>query len=172
MNQVIRIVADWLASPSQGVNVLLPLVPRGTDPEPPAVTVEDESRYPRAARGRVLDDDAIPRLVVGMRWATLGQEVVSDDGYFRAEVLIWYARRHPDPVVVRRDGNHTLRAASWALRRFRALDANHTAREQDQVRLLLADPIQWEPWTPGEDDTVQLGLLVLPITGRDLATLP
>lgn len=169
MNELVRIVADWLEDTTYGVNAQLALVPRdANDPQPGAVTVFDETRDNRPARGRVPDASGdVPALTVSLRGMTHLSETITDDGYLQAELMIQFAAKHVDAWRAKRDGHTTLRAAAWSLRYLRRTDANHAARLRNSLALIGIDPVRFEPWFERIDDTLVVGTLVVPVTARD-----
>ena len=169
MMDLVRIVSDWLENGTNGVNALLPSVPRdGGDPQPANVLVYDETRDNRPARGRLPDADTdLPALVVGMRTLTQGREIVTDDGYLDAELVIQYAAKNVDAYKAKRDGYTVLRAASWSLRRLRRSDLTVAGRTRNQVTLITVEPVRFEPWFERVDDTLIVGTLAVPVTARD-----
>lgn len=169
MNEIVRLVADWLEDGTNGVNALLASVPRdGGDPLPTSVTIYDETRDNRPARGRVPDGATdLPAVTVALRGVTVMAEQVTDDGYCSAEVVVQYAAKNVDAWKAKRDGNYVLRAVAWSLRRLRRLDANAAGRLRNQVALGVIDPIRLEPWVERIEDTLIVGSVVMPVTARD-----
>lgn len=169
MMDLVRIVANWLEDGTNGVNALLASVPRdGGDPLPTSVLVYDETRDNRPARGRLPEADTdLPALVIGMRTLTFMQEIVTDDGYLSAELVLQYAAKNVDAYKAKRDGYTVLRAASWSLRRLRRSDVSVAGRTRNQVTLLTMDPVRFEPWFERVDDTLIVGTLAVPVTARD-----
>lgn len=172
MNEAVRLVADWLEDGTNGVNALLASVPRdGADPLPTSVTVNDETRDNRIARGRV-PESGLPVVVVLSQAATvLDQSVVTDDGFFAVDLVIQYAAKDLDAYEAKRDGNYVLRAVMWSLRRLRRTDANAAARVRNQVALIDLGPIRLESWVEQTEDLVIVGSLVVPVTLRDYYAL-
>lgn len=167
MNELTRIVADWLEDGTNGVNAQLALVPRdGGDPQPANVTVVDETRDNRPARGRV-PEDGLPSVVVAMQAMTHLTEQVTDDGYLAADVVVQYAAKNVDAWKVKRDGNTVLRAVMWSLRKLRRTDANHASRLRNQVALITIDPVRFDPWFERVEDTLVVGTVTVPVTARD-----
>ena len=169
MNEIIRMVADWLDDGTHGVNAQLDLVPRDVgDPQPADVAVLDETRDNRPARGRVPDGAGdLPALTVGLRGLTHLTENVTDDGLLQAEVVIQYAAKNIDGYVARRDGYTVLRAAAWSLRLLRRADVGHADRTRNSPTLITVEPIRLEPFFERIDDTLVVGTLTVPITARD-----
>lgn len=167
MNELIRIVADWLEDGTNGVNAQLALVPRdGGDPQPGNVTILDETRDNRPARGRV-PEDGTPVVTVAMQGATHLTETVTDDGFLAAELVIQYAAKNLDAWKAKRDGNTTLRAVAWSLRKLRRTDGNAAARLRNSVALIGIDPVRFDPWFERVEDTLVVGTLTVPVTARD-----
>jgi hypothetical protein len=167
MNEIVRIVADWLEDATNGVNAQLDLVPRDNgDTQPADVAIMDETRDPRAGRGRVPDDSA-PVITVALQGMTHLTEVITDDGYLAAEVVVQYAAKNVETWKAKRDGNYVLRAAAWSLRRLRRADVSHAGRTRNSVALITVDPIRFDPWFERVDDTLVIGTLTVPVTARD-----
>jgi hypothetical protein len=169
MNELVRIVADWLEDGTNGVNAQLALVPRdGGDPQPVNVLVYDETRDNRPARGRVPEGAAeLPAITVALQGLTHLTEQVTDDGYLAAEIVVQYAAKNVDAWKAKRDGNYTLRAAAWSLRKLRRTDGNAAARLRNSVALIGIDPVRFDPWFERVDDTLVVGTLTVPVTARD-----
>jgi len=119
--EVVRSVADWLASGSTGINVEIANVPRdGGDAAPTNVAaVLDETRSDIVALKRIPDDQATPFVLV---W-------VPDDGDFKAvnqakqdadsfPVMVAYVDRDTNAAAAVRDGSYVLRAIRRSLNRF------------------------------------------------------
>jgi hypothetical protein len=167
MNELVRIVADWLEDATYGINTQLDSVPRDNgDDQPADVTIMDETRDPRAGRGRV-PDDAAPVVTVSVQGITHLTETLTDDGYLAAEIVVQYAIKNAEAWKAKRDGNYTLRAAAWSLRQLRRQDVGHAGRTRNSITLLTVDPIRFDPWFERVDDTLVVGTLTVPITARD-----
>jgi hypothetical protein len=130
------------------------------------VTVVDETRDSRPGRGRI-PEDTDPVLVVGMQSVEQMTEQVTDDGYLSAEIVVQYATKNVDVWKAKRDGNYTLRAVAWSLRRLRRLDGNAAARIRNQVALIRIDPIRFDPWFDQVESTLIVGTVTVPVTARD-----
>lgn len=173
MNEALRIVADWLGDPTNGINALLPAVPRDVgDAQPPNVTIQDETRHNRPARGRIPKLAATtPVVMLGAEQLQGPQEFVTDDGYFVANLSLLYAwAGSDDAYVITQAGFYSLRAAWWSLRRFRKLEVNNPARKRNGIILFETLQISLNPWVLTETDTLLVGGLLLSISGRDSNT--
>jgi hypothetical protein len=167
MNELVRIVADWLEDATYGVNAQLDLVPRDNgDAQPADVTIVDETRDNRPARGRVPEGDG-PVVTVAMQGLTHMTETVMEDGYLAADIVVQYAAKNVDAWKAKRDGNYTLRAVAWSLRRLRRTDANAAARVRNSVAVIALDPVRFDPWFERVEDTLVVGTLTVPVTARD-----
>ena len=167
MNELVRLVADWLEDTTYGVNAQLALVPRdGGDAQPTSVVIVDETRDPRPGRGRVPQDDT-PVVTVALQAMTHLTETITDDGYLSGEVIVQYAAKNVEAWKAKRDGNYVLRAVAWSLRRLRRMDANAAGRLRNNVALIGIDPIRFEPWFERVDDTLIVGTVTVPLTARD-----
>ena len=88
MNELVRMVADWLEDGTNGVNAQLDLVPRDNgDDQPADVVIVDETRDARPGRGRVPQDD-VPIVTVALASLTHMTEVITDDGYMAGEIVV------------------------------------------------------------------------------------
>lgn len=172
MNEAIRVVADWFEHGTHGINALLASVPRdGGDPLPANVSVYDETRDNRIARGRV-PETGLPAVLVSSRTArVLDESRVTDDGFFAVDLVVQFAGKDIDAYKAKRDGNYTLRAAMWSLRRLRRQDASSASRLRNQVALIDLGPMLLDPWTEGTEDTWVVGGFVVPTTWRDYFAL-
>jgi len=174
MNEPVRMIADWLESPTTGVNAILDTLPRdGGDAVPADVFVYDETRDDRPARGRMPEDDAgLPAVVVFWRSAThLPRPVVQDDGYYEGEVVVRYVAKGLDASAVKQAGGYVLRAVLWSLRQYRATDVGHASRTRNSVFVQDVGPARIEPWYDTVEDTVTVGTVVVPVTWRDFASI-
>lgn len=98
MLEVIRIVADWLANPTYGVNAVLPSLPRGVgEAAPPAVAaILDETRDGPTALDLPPDPDAYPErypalLVRTLRPTDIAPSQVTLIALGDCSILIQYA---------------------------------------------------------------------------------
>lgn len=138
--EIVRIVADWLRDPVNGVNALLPGIPLVADDAatpPPPVLIEDETRQPDPATRRVNQDEAdqeapYDKPILSVLVSDPGQ---SDDDQpssgadrdARATLLVWYLTPEKDEATAMRHASYTLRAALQSLRRLHQVDpANRT----------------------------------------------
>lgn len=169
MNELVRIVADWLEGATHGVNTQLASVPRDAgDAAPGSVTIYDETRDNRPARGRVPDGTTdLPALTVSLRAVTHLTETITDDGHLSADIMVQYAAKNVDAWKAKQAGYYTLRAAAWSLRQLRRADVGAAGRTRNSITLITVDPIRFEPWFERIDDTLVVGTLVVPITARD-----
>lgn len=94
-------------------------------------------------------------------------EQVTDDGHLSAEIVVQYATKNVDVWKAKRDGNYTLRAVAWSIRRLRRLDGNAAARIRNQVALIRIDPIRFDPWFDQVESTLIVGTVTVPVTARD-----
>jgi len=173
MIEPVRILADWLEDATHGVNAKLATVPRDVgDAQPPAVTVYDETRDDRIARGRVADpEDTLPAVYVTLRNAALLPESqVMDDGFFNADLLIRYVTRQSDASRAKQEAFYTLRAAAWSVRRLHRLDGSHASRTRNSVVLTRVLTVSYEPTLEEVEDALLVGTLIVPCEWRDFGT--
>lgn len=162
--ETVRIIADWLAHPTFGVNAVRLAVPRDTGVEIfPAVTVLDSTRDGRVARGGVpaLTPSEFPALLV----TPADQPVEQGSPVVRpwppdtvVTVLIRYATQQLDTARAEREASQTIRAV-W--RAIGSLITQRTAVERAGVLVIGARSLQAATlYESTEDGTVTGGVLV------------
>lgn len=138
----VRMVADWLASPTSGVNAMLAALDLdGADPVPPTVTVYDATNNLEVAFGRI--PATRPCVTVSMyRVSDIDPRPVQGDARdFKPELLVRFGDTDDQTEIGVRNRSYTLRAILQSLDRFHR-DENVAARQRNQVQLIAADAIQ------------------------------
>jgi len=170
MNEPVRLIADWLADPINGVGALLAAVPRDTgDPLPGTVAVMDETRDEAAAPGQFPDPGTGVVVTVALHTGRVFDgSAAQNSGHGSWNLLVRIGLRATNMADAKRDGNYVLRAVLWSLRKYRQLDPNGPEHTRNSFRLLLpgeADVLQW--WEAIEDTLVSAAILVPFTTSHD-----
>ncbi|MFN2327032.1 MAG: hypothetical protein ABR551_14300 [Gemmatimonadales bacterium] len=164
-----RILADWLASVTTGVNVKIPLVPLdGADTAPANVTVVDETRNDDVALGRL--PDTLPCVAVSVQEIEYQDPVqphVTDQVTARVTVLIRYGQRVIDGSTGLTDASYTLRAVLMSLRELHT-NEQAAARARGSVHLISCDDLRQVPLTQEVEDAWVTGALRATYTMYDL----
>lgn len=116
--QTIERVATWLANGTNGVNAILPNVPRiGSDTQPANVTILDERQHGAAARGQFKRDQSFPVLEIQLE-QDIDFNPAVDFAVRDAHVpiLIAYATKNQDSAAAARDSYYTLVAVERSLK--------------------------------------------------------
>lgn len=165
-----RILADWLAHGTFGVNAKIPGVPRdGADTVPPNVTVVDETRNDSVAMGRL--PSTLPCVAVSVQEIEHSDPVqphVTNEVAAKVTVLIRYGQRIVDEDKGLTDASYTLRAV---LRSLRELHTNEqaAARARGSVHLISCDDLRQVPLTQEVDDAWVTGAIRATYTMYDIA---
>lgn len=141
----IRIVADWLAGASNGVNTLAALVPRFVgDPAPAVATVYDETRHGWVARNQVPGPEtkaiATPAVIVQSLTSVFGahlpQPLPEGGNFLEGEltIVVQLLQRDDDTEKAVTEAMYLLRAIRDSLVLLNA-GANEAARTACGVRL-------------------------------------
>jgi hypothetical protein len=176
----IRMIADWLAIASYGVNALLPSVPRDVGDLQPAdiAHVYDESRTGWLARSddvpqeicadgpvlavSVLDDATMqsnPQLAI-QHWTNTGLPIV-----------VRYLGKNVDSAKGYCDASYSLRAAKSSLLLL-ALHENLASRERNKVRIARLEDIRIVPMKQPLKDVWVWGGLAASAALQDVIATP
>lgn len=173
----VRIVADWLADATNGVNALLARVPRDAgDPVPPAVTIYDETRHGWVTRATVPRFDgsgiALPGLMVLAHQQTeLQPEDPTDaDRWLRPQLLIRYVDREVASEQGAAAASYTYRAVVGALDRL-ADNAHAAARTRNGIELAGRLQCHYVAQSSPLGDAVVTGALLVQYDARDATLL-
>lgn len=155
-----RILADWLADATYGVNAKLPDVPLdGSDTVPGDVTVADDTRDDAVAQGRL--PDALPCVAVSVEEVEYRDPVqphVTDHVEARVTVLIRYGQRASDNSTGVADASYTLRGVLMALRELHT-NEQHAARTRGSVHLVSCEDLRQVPLTQEVGDAWVTGAI-------------
>jgi hypothetical protein len=167
----VRMIADWLADGTQGVNALLPTTPRDAgDAQPANVTIIDQSRDDNVARNQAPAATALPAIAVEVdRVDELDGQVatITADGHLLVRVR--YLTSNTASAAAMRDAMYVLRTVLRSLRQFFALSASDSRRVRNSVYLESCLDLATAPmWAPIEDAFVA-GAVLATIQLRDLA---
>lgn len=171
--EAVRIVADWLAHSTEGVNAIRASVPRDTGVStPPAVTVLDSTRDGRVARGGVpaLEPSEFPALLVSpsdepIEQQAIGSKPFAPDG--RMAVLVRVASNKVDTAEAERDTSQLCRAIQAALPRLVTTAAGEAARTRAAVQLISIESLATRPLYEANEDAVVTGAIAVTLRVRD-----
>ena len=165
-----RILADWLADVTNGVNAKLPDVPLdGADLVPANVTVVDETRNDDVALGRL--PDTLPCVAVSVQeieYADPVQPHVTNEVSARVTVLVRYGQRTVDGSTGLSEASYTLRAVLMSLRELHT-NEQAAARARGSVHLISCEDLRQVPLTQEIDDAWVTGAVRATYTIYDLA---
>lgn len=172
-NEVVRIVADWLADATYGVNAYAATVPRDAgDAAPPEVTVIDQTRDPKAARERnaAKEDAEDPGWEVAVAladpietaWATTTDADADAIGLF-----IGIKGRQDESDLAVQHLNYLTRATRRSLAEL-FTNANELSRRRNSVHLVGLPRVRHHAPESGGDEQIMGGLDVT-IVARDYA---
>ena len=172
--EAVRIVADWLADSTNGVNALLASVPREADTAvPPAVTVFDSSRHGFVARGQIPESiERLPALLVSPADQSMDQ-VSPAARPFPADttitLLVRYATQRQDTAQAERDASLTIRAIWRSIGMLMQSNATtEAARNRNSVQLWTVSSMQAATLYQDNQDTVVTGGVLVTCRVRDL----
>lgn len=174
--ETVRILADWLADPTYGLNAVRPSVPKDTDvTDFPTVQVFDSTRDGRVTRGGVpnLEPADFPCVLVSPADQPIedtNPTVAPWPSDTTVTVLVRYATRVVDAAKGERDASQTLRAVRRCIRRL-ILDGRtvllpgqtspDSACRRADVQLISVERLQAATlYESTEDATVTGGVLV------------
>lgn len=163
-----RLVADWLADATTGVNACLLALPLdGSDARPvPFASITDETRDGPTARGEF--PTARPALAVSI---DVIQELdgtvvtVTRDGHLKIRLRV--AVDNPDTAAAMTAMGYYLRAALRSLRKLFEVDESLRVRNQIYLETCITLALQTYP-PPAESGTVT-GAILATLQLRDLA---
>ena len=171
LTTAVRIVADWLASATTGINATLYGTPRDPDVGVPGfVTVYDETRHPEVARAQI--PDQLPALLV----TTTAQPYTAASPMVRpfppdyiGEIGIRYATETVDTAQGFNESSLLHRAILRSLGQLWTTAAGEAARVRLQVQLVEMRDARLELYQANDDSRITLGL-ILTVRVRDLYT--
>lgn len=139
--EVVRIIADWLADATYGVNAMLAEVPRDNgDPQPADVTIADETRHDWVSRGvatkTVLDAGPYIAVAVYQPMTADGLDNATGFTYQPGEIPIAIRdiRADSDSSAANLASGITMRAVRWSLNLLRD-HAHRSSRIRNLVQL-------------------------------------
>jgi hypothetical protein len=160
--ETVRIVADWLAHGTHGLNAVRTSVPKDTGiADFPAVTVLDSTRDGRVARGGVpnLAPSEFPCVLVTPADQPLNQTSpgVTPASYFTVPVLVRFATRELDTAKAERDASQVIKTVSRQLRRLFDTAAGEAARTRADVQLHAMTSLDVQTLYEAAEDTIVTG---------------
>jgi hypothetical protein len=165
--ETVRIVADWLANGTFGVNAVRTSVPKDTGvTDFPAVQIFDSTRDGRIGRGGIpqMLPTELPALLVTPADSPLEQTNPASRPFppdATVTVLVRYVTRGLDTALAERHTSQTIKAVWWQLPQLMLTSAGETARTRAQVQLYGITNMQAATlYEAAEDTTVSGGVLV------------
>jgi len=168
--ETVRILADWLADPTYGINAVRASVPKDAGvADFPAVTILDSTRDGRIGRGGVpnLTAAEFPALLVSPSDQPVDQQAPGVRPFApdaTITVLIRYATNVLDTAVAERDASQTIKAIWWQMAQLDVTAAGELAKDRtaSKVQLLYLQSMQAATLYEAANDTI--------VTGGVLAT--
>lgn len=169
LTEAVRVVADWLAHATHGVNAQLSTVPKdGGMSSAAMVTIYDETRHPEVARGQV--PDTLPALLVSTS-ATPLNTVSNAVRPFPADAEIELGIRYAVSRAATDQSTTDLAQIDRAVRRslgaLWTTAAGESARARNSVHLISWRSYRLELYQ-ANDDTHVTAAMVVTITARDV----
>lgn len=169
LTESVRVVADWLAHATYGVNAQLATVPCDTGVTAAAtVTIYDETRHPEVARGQL--PDALPALLV----STSATPLTTQSNAVRPfpadtdlELGIRYAVSRAATDQSTTDVAQIDRAVRRSLGTLFTTAAGESARARNSVHLISWRSYRLELYQ-ANDDTHVTAAMVVTLTARDV----
>lgn len=162
ITETVRIIADWLAHGTYGVNAYLPSVPREAGITQAAnVTIYDETRHPEVARGQV--PDSLPALLVTTLATPVDQQSPNVQPFpadSTVSIGIRYATQASNTANATNDMAQIARAIPKSLRALWTTTAGQTARVRNQVGLYEMRDYRIEFYQTNDDVTVLCGAML------------
>jgi len=169
LTEAVRVVADWLAHATYGVNAQLTTMPRDAGITAAAsVTVYDETRHPEVARGQV--PDLLPALLVSTSATPLtntSNAVRPFPADSEIELGIRYAVSRAATDQSTTDVAQLDRAVRRSLGALFTTAAGESARARNSVHLISWRSYRLELYQ-ANDDTHVTAAMVLTVMARDV----
>lgn len=161
-----RILADWLAGTTSGVNAKLDTLDYdGADPAPTDVaTIADETRNQAVARERL--PTPLPCLALSVERFRQDGEVRTTVRDGSVTVLIRYGVSNSNTATATRDGYYTMRAVVESLRELHK-PANVASRTRNGRCLLACEELEFVPLYQALEDGQVTAALRATYTTRD-----
>lgn len=171
LTTAIRIVAEWLASPTTGINATLYGVPREPDvPLPPIIAVYDETRHPEVARAQV--PDQLPALLISTTATPLTAAAPMARPFppdYLVDLAIRYATETADTAAAFNETALVHRAIMRALGQLWTTAAGEAARVRQQLQLVELRDLRVELYQSNDDSRSTAGVIVT-VRVRDIYT--
>lgn len=168
-----RLVAEWLADETYGINALLATISLdGSDSQPPDVAdIQTEFDDVSVALRRVPDGQTTPALwLFGMDRIILAGGVTTEYRSGDHPLVIGYVHSDLDTQEGLQAASYTLRTVTWSLA---ALQRQPSAtRTNNTVALENVTSIDWMPPFVPLDDGMLTGGLIASLKLRDLSAQP
>lgn len=176
--EAIRMVADWLADATNGVNALLLVVPVESGDVPDPVTINDSTRHPWVSRDEVPHEKMVenaPILAVSLfdQLACKNNPQLLVQAWADADlaVAVRYISSHTDSAEAERFASYTLRAARSSLSLF-GRHENLASRERNKVRIKQVQDVSVVPLNAVLQDKAVLGGLSVSLSMQDVIATP
>lgn len=165
-----RLLADWLADATYGVNAKIALLTLdGADSAPADVTVADETRNDQVALGLI--PTTLPAVLVSVQeveYRDPQQPHVTNEVDARVTVLIRYAQRAVVAETGLSDAYYTLQAVMMSLRELHT-NEQASGRTRGTAALYECEDIRQVPMTQEIDDAWVTGAIRATYMIRDTA---
>jgi hypothetical protein len=176
--EAIRMVADWLADATNGVNALLLVVPVEAGDVPDPVTVNDSTRHPWVSRDEVPHEKFAanaPILAVSLfdQLAVRNNPQLLVQAWGDADLVlaIRYISSHSDSAVAERYASYTMRAARGSLSLL-GRQENLASRERNKVRIKQVQDVNVVPVNAVVQDVTVLGGLSVSLAMQEVIATP
>jgi hypothetical protein len=159
--ETVRIIADWMADATYGVNAVRDAVPRDTGVRvAPAVAVLDSTRDGRVTRGGVPQGITGPALLVSPADQPLEQANPAVRPFppdASLTVLVRFVTANLDSAEAERDASQTIKAVWWQVPQLLLTSAGEAARTRAGVQLYAISNMQAVTLYESDADTIVTG---------------
>ncbi|HEY0528939.1 MAG TPA: hypothetical protein VGD02_08920 [Gemmatimonadaceae bacterium] len=176
--EAIRMVADWFADATNGVNALLLVVPVESGDVPDPVTVNDATRHPWVSREEIPREKEIlssPILAVSLFDETQCKHnpQLLAQAWADADLVlsVRYIAAYDDAAKGERYASYTMRTVRSSLTLL-GRHENLASRERNQVRIKQVQDVRVVPLNPVNEDKAVFGGLAVSLAMQDVIATP